>query len=138
MGNTVFFQPKGINPKYCEIGMFLDSDPDYIHYLNEPCKIHVNEVKIIEKHRVKYDKKRRLHYINKFKNMEDTNNKSLLKFIFDQMDKLDKGNISIEKAKAQSNLARQANNALNYELNKTKVLMKVDQYNRANNSNIKI
>ena len=61
--NTIYFQPPGINPKYCEVGMILKSDPDYISYLNEPCKILISQVKIIPKENVTYDKKRRLYRV---------------------------------------------------------------------------
>lgn len=60
---AIYFQPKGINPKYCEVGMFLDNDPDYIHYLDEPCKIHVSEVKIIPKENVRFNRKNRTCYV---------------------------------------------------------------------------
>lgn len=53
----IYFQPKGINPKYCEAGMTHESDPEYIWYLDEPCKILTSEVKIIPKENVTYDKK---------------------------------------------------------------------------------
>ena len=53
----IYFQPKGINPKYCEVGMIHESDPNYIWYLNEPCKVLISEVKIIPKENVYYDKK---------------------------------------------------------------------------------
>lgn len=58
--NTVYFQPKGINPQYCEVGMISESDPDYIWYLDEPCKILISEVKIIDKENIIFDKKSRL------------------------------------------------------------------------------
>jgi len=58
--NTVYFQPKGINAKYCEVGMISETDPEYIWYLDEPCKILISEVKIIEKENVIFDKKSRL------------------------------------------------------------------------------
>jgi len=58
--NTVYFQPKGINPQYCEVGMISETDPEYIWYLDEPCKILISEVKIIEKENVIFDKKSRL------------------------------------------------------------------------------
>lgn len=58
--NTVYFQPKGINPKYCEVGTILEKDPEYISYLDEPCKILISEVKIIDKENVIFDKKSRL------------------------------------------------------------------------------
>ncbi len=56
---TIYFQPKGINPKYCERGIIHESDPNYIWYLNEPCKVLISEVKIIPKENVYYDKKSR-------------------------------------------------------------------------------
>ena len=58
--NTIYFQPKGINPKYCEVGMISETDTDYIFYLNEPCKILISEVKIIDKENVIFDKKNRM------------------------------------------------------------------------------
>lgn len=58
--NTVYFQPKGIKPQYCEVGMISETDPEYIWYLNEPCKVLISEVKIIEKENVILDKKSRL------------------------------------------------------------------------------
>jgi hypothetical protein len=54
--NTVFFQPPGIRPEYCEVGMIPETDTDYIWYLHEPCKILISEVKIIPKENVIYDK----------------------------------------------------------------------------------
>ena len=61
--NTIYFQPKGIRPQYCEVGMISETDKDYILYLDEPCKILISEVKIIDKENVIYDKKRRLYII---------------------------------------------------------------------------
>ncbi len=58
--NTVYFQPKGIKSQYCEVGMISETDPEYIWYLDEPCKILIIEVKIIEKENVIFDKKSRL------------------------------------------------------------------------------
>ena len=49
---TIYFQPPGINKQYCEVGMFMEQDKDYIYYLNEPCKILISEVKIIDKDKV--------------------------------------------------------------------------------------
>ena len=65
--NTVYFQPKGINPKYCEVGTILEKDPEYISYLDEPCKILISEVKIIDKENVIFDKKRQLYMVQKNK-----------------------------------------------------------------------
>lgn len=54
---TVYFQPPGIKPQYCEVGMISENDPDYIWYLDEPCKILISEVKIIPKENVDFDSK---------------------------------------------------------------------------------
>ena len=59
----IYFQPKGIIPKYCEVGMISETDPNYIWYLDEPCKILISEVKIIDKENVYYNKKTRNHEI---------------------------------------------------------------------------
>lgn len=61
--NTIYFQPPGMNPKYCEAGIILETDPNYIHYLDEPCKVLISEVKIIDKENVTFDKKNRLYQI---------------------------------------------------------------------------
>ena len=70
--NTVYFQPPGIKKIYCEVGMISETDPDYIWYLTEPCKILISEVKIIDKKNVTYDKKSRLYYV-KNEEHENTN-----------------------------------------------------------------
>lgn len=57
---TIYFQPPGIKPQYCEVGMIDESDPEYIWYLYEPCKILISEVKIIDKGNVIFNKKSRL------------------------------------------------------------------------------
>jgi len=57
--NTIYFQPRNINKKYCEVGMISETDPEYIWYLDEPCKILISEVKIIPKEQVVYNKKQR-------------------------------------------------------------------------------
>lgn len=54
---TIYFQPKGINPQYCEAGMVSKTDPEHIWYLDEPCKILISEVKILPKENVTYDPK---------------------------------------------------------------------------------
>ena len=60
---TIYFQPKGIRPQYCEAGMIHESDPKHIWYLDEPCKILISEVKIIPKDNVTYDKKSRSYLV---------------------------------------------------------------------------
>ena len=52
MANIIYFQPEGIKPEYCEAGTLMDKDPEYIYYLNEPCKILKSAVKIIDKNNV--------------------------------------------------------------------------------------
>ena len=61
--NTVYFQPPGIKPGYCEAGMISETDPEYIWYYDEPCKILISEVKIIPKENVFYNKKSRLYLV---------------------------------------------------------------------------
>jgi len=61
--NTVYFQPDGIKPEYCEIGMIHETDKEHIWYLDEPCKILISEVKIISKENVFYDAKNKLYKI---------------------------------------------------------------------------
>ena len=61
--NYVYFQPNGIKPQYCEVGMIHESDPEYIWYLDEPCKILISEVKIIPKDKVTYDEKKKSHMV---------------------------------------------------------------------------
>ena len=68
--------------------------------------------------------------------MKPINNKSLLHFLFDQMDKLDNGVIQIDQAKAQAALAKQANQALKYELDRVQTMMELDQYKRSTGANI--
>jgi hypothetical protein len=58
--NPIYFQPPGIRPEYCEVGMIHESDTEHIWYLDEPCKILISEVKIIPNENVIYDKKKNL------------------------------------------------------------------------------
>jgi hypothetical protein len=60
---TIYFQPKGINPKFCEAGIIHESDTKYIWYLNEPSKISINDVKIIPNENVTYDEKNGLYLV---------------------------------------------------------------------------
>lgn len=55
------------------------------------------------------------------------NTKSLLAFVFNQMERLDRGEIDAQTACAQAKLASQASNILNYELKRTIVQMKMQQ-----------
>ena len=60
---TIYFQPKGINPKFCEAGVIHESDNESICYLGEPCKISINDVKIIANESVTYDEKNGLYLV---------------------------------------------------------------------------
>jgi hypothetical protein len=55
--NEIYFQPPDINPEFCEVGMIMDHDKDYIWYLHEPCKILISKVKIIPKENVIIEKR---------------------------------------------------------------------------------
>lgn len=59
--------------------------------------------------------------------MQPVNTKSLLAFIYNQMQRLDSGEIDAQTACAQAKLASQANNVLDYELKRTIVQMKMQQ-----------
>lgn len=61
--------------------------------------------------------------------MKPVNTKSMLAFLYGQMEKLDNGEIDVAKATAQANLAKQANNILNYELKRAEVSMKLSDFN---------
>lgn len=66
--HTIYFQPPGINPKYCEAGMILEDDTEHIWYYDEPCKILISEVKIIPSENVQYNKKARICEVIKLTN----------------------------------------------------------------------
>ncbi len=61
--------------------------------------------------------------------MKPVNSKSLLAFVFGQMEKLDAGTINTQQAREQSNLVKQANNILKYELDRAKVKMELTKHN---------
>ena len=70
--------------------------------------------------------------------MKPVNSKSLFSFVCDQMEKLSSNSISVDEAKAQANLCKQANNLLKYEIERTKVLMEVKTFNSQNNTEIEL
>lgn len=57
--------------------------------------------------------------------MTQVNSKSLLHFIFDQMEKLDRKDTTVQEAQAQANLAKQAFNLLEYERKRAETLLKL-------------
>jgi len=61
--------------------------------------------------------------------MTPVNNKSMIAFLFSQMDKLDNDEIDVTKAREQSNLAKQVNNAMKYELDRAKTKMELTKHN---------
>ena len=61
--------------------------------------------------------------------MRPVNNKSLVAFLFDQMEQLREGKITKEDAHAQAGLAKQINSQMNYELNRARVLMDLTKHN---------
>jgi len=61
--------------------------------------------------------------------MQPVNNKSLVAFLFGQMEKLNKGEINKEDAMAQVHLAKQVNSQMRYELERAKTIMQLSQHN---------
>lgn len=70
--------------------------------------------------------------------MRPVNSKSLLHFVFDQMEKLDKKEISVTEAQGQANLCKQANNLLNYELKRAEVQMRLTAHNAIYKDGLKL
>jgi hypothetical protein len=52
------------------------------------------------------------------------------------MEKLEKNEITVEQAKAQSNLAKQVNNVMKYELDRVNTEMKVILFNKENQTEL--
>lgn len=61
--------------------------------------------------------------------MKPVNNKSMIAFLFDQMEKLDNGQIDNQTAREQANLSKQVNNAMKYELDRAKLKMELSKHN---------
>jgi len=61
--------------------------------------------------------------------MKPVNNKSMIAFLFDQMEKLDNGEIDNQTAREQANLSKQVNNAMKYELDRAKLKMELSKHN---------
>ena len=70
--------------------------------------------------------------------MTPVNNKSLLHFVFDQMQKLDKNEIDVETAKTQANLAGRAISIQRYELEKARTEIHVREFNLKSGANLEI
>lgn len=70
--------------------------------------------------------------------MQPVNNKSLLHFIFGQMEKLNTGEIDVITAKTQAQLSKEANNAMRYELDRASVQMELTQHNAVYKDGLKL
>ena len=70
--------------------------------------------------------------------MKPVNTKSLLAFVFSQMEKLDNKEIDVDTANAQSKLCQQANNIIRSEHERTRVKMELEKHNKEYNSNIEM
>ncbi len=70
--------------------------------------------------------------------MTPVNNKSMIAFLFSQMEKLDNGTIDNQKAREQANLAKQVNNGMKYELDRAKVLMELANHNASSVTKVEL
>jgi len=70
--------------------------------------------------------------------MTPVNNKSMVAFLFAQMEKLDNGDIDNQQAREQANLAKQVNNAMKYELDRSKVQMEITKHNAIYKDGLKL
>jgi len=68
--------------------------------------------------------------------MTPVNTKSLLAFVFNQMEKLDTKEIDVDIANAQSKLVQQANNLLRSEHERTRVKMELERHVKVYGSGI--
>ena len=68
--------------------------------------------------------------------MTPVNTKSLLAFVFNQMEKLDSKEIDVDTANAQSKLVQQANNLIRAEHERSRVKMELAKHNQEFNQSI--
>lgn len=68
--------------------------------------------------------------------MKPVNTKSLLAFVFGQMEKLDNNEIDVDTANAQSKLVQQANNILRSEHERVRVKIELERHNKEYGSNL--
>ena len=61
--------------------------------------------------------------------MTPVNNKSLLAFLFNQMEDLRDKKITVDEAKAQVAIAKQVNSQMRYELERARVIMQLTAHN---------
>ena len=70
--------------------------------------------------------------------MKPVNSKSLLAFVFDQMEKLDNKEIDTAQAGAQSKLIQQANNIIKNEVDRTRVKIQLERHNKEFGSSLEM
>jgi hypothetical protein len=70
--------------------------------------------------------------------MKPVNNKSMIAFLFNQMEKLDNGDIDVQTAREQANLSKQVNNAMKYELDRAKTQMELTKHNAVYKDGLKL
>lgn len=70
--------------------------------------------------------------------MKPVNNKSMIAFLFDQMDKLDKKEIDNQTAREQANLAKQVNNSMKYEIERAKIKMQIANHNSLSSTKVEL
>lgn len=70
--------------------------------------------------------------------MKILTNKGLFTHICDQMERLSQKKITVDEAKGQAALAKQANNLLRYEIDRVKTEMKAFEFNNANKTEFQI
>ena len=70
--------------------------------------------------------------------MKPVNNKSLTAFLFDQMEKLQNGEITESQAMAQVSIAKQINSQMRYELERANTIMKLAQFQIETGNNVQV
>jgi hypothetical protein len=70
--------------------------------------------------------------------MTPVNTKSLLAFVFNQMEKLDTKEIDVDTASAQAKLVQQANNLIRSEHERSRVKVELERHNKEYNSSIEL
>lgn len=70
--------------------------------------------------------------------MKPVNNKSLTAFLFDQMEKLQNGEITESQAMTQVSIAKQINSQMRYELERANTIIKVAQFQIETGHNVQV
>jgi hypothetical protein len=66
----VYFQTKNIDKKYCEFGLILEIDKQFVSYLWEAKKVLISDVKIIEQKNVYFDWKIKKYCVKELKTLK--------------------------------------------------------------------